>query len=181
MRMTWHVYVFHQFVLGRMCPSGTQRTMKHQQASPGGSEIRLEAARPLADDKCVSVICWLRLCLCACVFQRVLEGRVLVRCAIAGQLKKSVRCMTLVKRACLNELQSCLVQLSCHLVSVDVHGKKALEQVHSVVHSNLHVVAGTIVVLLVASSCTSLCLRGHRSKFKPSSGPRAHIVCYTFC
>ncbi len=67
MRMTWHVYVFHQFVLGRMCPSGTQRTMKHQQASPGGSEIRLEAARPLADErvhKCVSVICWLLASVC---------------------------------------------------------------------------------------------------------------------
>jgi hypothetical protein len=49
------------FVLGRTCQSGTKMTtMKNKRSSRGGSKIRLEAARPLADDgvlRCVFVIC----------------------------------------------------------------------------------------------------------------------------
>jgi hypothetical protein len=48
-------------VLGRTCQSGMKTTMKMQNTKArGGSELRLEAARPLADDRvlrCVFVVC----------------------------------------------------------------------------------------------------------------------------
>lgn len=42
------------FVLDRRCRSGTKKTRKNTKASRGGSELRLEAARPLVDDEAVN-------------------------------------------------------------------------------------------------------------------------------